>query len=170
MSQAQKRVWKRDNEVQTLRNVWDIWHGCQQICRWTMVVLLHMHSGFPTEILEQTIVTSLIWCHEVLLCNRGGNYKRECNRALGLLVLSSGCFNTSVWVFSKPQTSTLAVSVPSSRKHNWNAQCCLFFHKHASRLIWRLWVIVVHLSDGDQADHYLLPLNLVSCKAITPLW
>ena len=26
---------------------------------------------------------------------------------------------------------------PSSRKHIWNAQCCLFFHKHASRPIWR---------------------------------
>ena len=35
----------------------------------------------------------------------------------------------------KPSTS--AVSVPLSRKHIQNAQCCLFFHKHASRPIWR---------------------------------
>ena len=30
--------------------------------------------------------------------------KKECNQASGLLLLSSGCFDTSVWVFSKPQT------------------------------------------------------------------
>ena len=59
MSLAWKRVWKRDNEVWTLHNIWDIWRGCQQICRRTMVVLLYMCSGFPTEILEQMIVTSL---------------------------------------------------------------------------------------------------------------
>ena len=59
MSQAWKRVWKGDNKVWTLCNIWDIWRGCQWICRRTMAVLLCMHSGFPTEILEQTIVTSL---------------------------------------------------------------------------------------------------------------
>ena len=58
MSQAWKRVWKRDNEVWNLRNIWDIWHGCWQMCRQTMAVLLHMHSGFPAKILEQMIVTS----------------------------------------------------------------------------------------------------------------
>ena len=52
MSQVQKRVQKRDNEVWTLCNIWDIWHGHQQMHRQTMAVLLHMHSGFPTEILE----------------------------------------------------------------------------------------------------------------------
>ena len=33
-----------------------------------------------------------------------GTIKGEHDRALGLLLLSSGCFNTSIWVFSKPQT------------------------------------------------------------------
>ena len=59
VSQAWKRVWKRDDKVQTLHNIWDIWHGHQQMHRQTMPVLLHMCSGFPAEILEQTIVTSL---------------------------------------------------------------------------------------------------------------
>ena len=33
-----------------------------------------------------------------------GTIKGEHDRALGLLLLSSGCFDTSIWVFSKPQT------------------------------------------------------------------
>ena len=33
-----------------------------------------------------------------------GTIKGEHDQALGLLLLLSGCFNTSVWVFSKPQT------------------------------------------------------------------
>ena len=77
MPQAQKRVQKRDDEVWTLRNIWDIWHGCQQMCRGTMVVLLHMCSGFPTEILEQMIVTSLYDVMRVSHATVGGNYKRR---------------------------------------------------------------------------------------------
>ena len=33
-----------------------------------------------------------------------GTIKGECNQGLGLLLLSSGCFDTSVWVFNEPQT------------------------------------------------------------------
>ena len=33
MSQAWKRVWKRDNKVQTLSNIWDNQCGCPQMCR-----------------------------------------------------------------------------------------------------------------------------------------
>ena len=46
MSQAQKRVWKRDNEVWTLRNIRYPGHGCRKMHRQTMVVLLCMRSGF----------------------------------------------------------------------------------------------------------------------------
>ena len=73
MSQAQKR----DDEVQTLHNIWDIQRGCQQMCRQTMAVLLCMHSGFPTEILEQTIMTSLCDVTRFSHVIGGGNYKRE---------------------------------------------------------------------------------------------
>ena len=59
VSQAQKRVWKRDNEVQNLHNFWFIWHGCQQVCGQTMAVLQCMHSGFPAKLMEQTIMMSL---------------------------------------------------------------------------------------------------------------
>ena len=67
-----------------------------------------------------------------------GTIKGEHDQASGLLLLSSGCFDTSIWVFSMPTDPLLWLSqYPSSRKHIWNAQCCLFFHKHASRPIWR---------------------------------
>ena len=77
VSQAQKRVWKRDNKVQTLCNIWDIWHGHWRIHRQTMAVLLHMCSGFPAEILEQMIVTSLYDVTRVSHATVGGNYKRR---------------------------------------------------------------------------------------------
>ena len=77
-----------------------------------MVVLLCMHSGFPTKILEQTIVTSL---YDVTRDSHGrmvGTIKEEHNGASGLLLLLSGCFETSLWVFVTHRPSTLAVSVP----------------------------------------------------------
>ena len=77
MSQAWKTVWKREYEVWTLHNIWDIWHGHQQIHRQTMAVLLHMCSGFPAEILEQMIVTSLYDVTRFSHAREGGNYKGE---------------------------------------------------------------------------------------------
>ena len=139
VSQAQKRVQKRDNEVWTLRNIQDIQHGCQWICRWTMAVLLHMHSGFPAEILEQTIVMSLYNITRFSHAIEGGNYKRRARLSIRAAAI------TVLWVFrqvfgSLPKPQTLyfgCLGAPSSRKHIQNAQCCLFFHKHASRPIWR---------------------------------
>ena len=65
-----------------------------------MAVLLHMCSGFPTEILEQTIVTSL---HDVMRfshATEGGNYKRGHNRASGLLLLLlSGCLDKCLGLY-----------------------------------------------------------------------
>ena len=77
VSQAWKSVWKRDNEVWNLCNIRDIWHRCWQMHRQIMVVLLHMCSGFPTEILEQTIVTSLYDVMRVSHATVGGNYKKR---------------------------------------------------------------------------------------------
>ena len=77
MSQAWKRVQKRDNEVQNLYNIRDIQLGCWQMHRRIMAVLLCMHSGFPTEILEQMIVTSLYDVMRVSHATVGGNYKRR---------------------------------------------------------------------------------------------
>ena len=35
------------------------WHGCQQVCRRPSADHLHMCSGFPAKMMEQTIMTSL---------------------------------------------------------------------------------------------------------------
>ena len=77
MSQPQKRVRKRDDEVWTFCNIWDIWHGCRWIHRQTMAVLLHMCSGFPTEMLEQMIMTSFYDVTRFSRATEGGNYKRR---------------------------------------------------------------------------------------------
>ena len=92
MSQAQKRVQKIDNEVQTLRNIWNLHHGCRQICRQTMVVLLCMCSGFPAEILEQMIMTSLYDVTRVSHARMGGNHKGRGQPSLGAA-------STVIWVF-----------------------------------------------------------------------
>ena len=70
-------VWKRDNEVWTFCNIHNIQCGCQWMCRRTMAVLLCMCSGFPTEMLEQTIVTSLYDVTTLSHETEGGNYKRR---------------------------------------------------------------------------------------------
>ena len=44
--------------------------------RQTLVVLLHMHSGFPALLVEQMIVTSLNDIIRVTHGIEGGNYKR----------------------------------------------------------------------------------------------
>ena len=57
-----------------------------------MVVLLCMHSGFPTEILEQMIVTSLYDVKRVSHVTVGGNYKRRAQP-------SFRAATTVIWVF-----------------------------------------------------------------------
>ena len=73
----ENRVQKRDDEVRNLCNIWYIWHGCQQMCRQTMAVLPCMHSGFPTKIMEQMIMTSLYDVMRFSHVTEGGNYKRR---------------------------------------------------------------------------------------------
>ena len=65
----------------------------------------------------------------------------EHNRARGLwllLLLSSGCFDTSVRVFTKPQTLYLScLGAPPVGSISWMYSVVCFSHKHASRPIWR---------------------------------
>ena len=77
VSQAQNRVWKRDDEVQNLCHFQFIWHGCWRMRRQMMAVLLHMHSGFPTKLMEQTIMTSLDDVTGISHVREGGKYKRR---------------------------------------------------------------------------------------------
>ena len=142
VSQAWKRVQKRDNKVWNLCNIRDIWHGCQQMCRQIMAVL-YMYSGFPAKILEQTIVTSLYDVMRVSHAILGVNYKRRAWLSLGLLLLSSGCFNTSILVFSKPQTLYFGcLSAPQVESiSGMHSVVCFSISMHPD-LFGRLWVIV----------------------------
>ena len=109
----EKGIRKRDKEVWNLHNIQDFWHGCQQMCRQTVAVLLHMHSGFPTLRLEQMIMMSLYDVTRISCATVGGNYKRRAPLSLGAAV-------TVVWVFqhmrlgplTSHRPSTLAVSMP----------------------------------------------------------
>ena len=172
MSQAWKRVQKRDNEVWTLHNIQDIERGHWQICRWTMVVLLHMCSGFPTEILEQMIMMSLYDVMRVSHATEGGNYKRRAWPSLGLLLLSSGCSDTSVWAFTKPQTLYFGcLGVPQvgslSRMHS---VVCFSISMHPD-LFGGLWVIVTSFIWWWPGRPLPSTWNLVLSEAqITTLW
>ena len=72
---------------------------------------------------------------------RGGNIKGEHNQAWGvwlLLLLLSGCFDTSFWVFTKPQTLYLScLSAPQVVNISWMYSVVCFSHKHVPRPIWR---------------------------------
>ena len=71
-----------------------IWHGCHWVHRQTMAVL-HMHSGFPTKMVEQTIVTSLNDITRISHAIEGGNYKRGAQPSLWSLAAAI----TVIWVF-----------------------------------------------------------------------
>ena len=53
-----------------------------------------MHSGFPAEILEQMIVTSLYDVTRISHATVGGNYKRRAQ-----LSLEAAAAITVIWVF-----------------------------------------------------------------------
>ena len=133
MSQAWNRVWKRDDEIQNLPHFQFIWCGCWWMHRWTMAVLPHMCIGFPTLLMEQTIVTSY---NDVTRISQSieGNIKGECNQARGLwllLSLSSGSFDTSVKLFTRPQTLYLScLSAPWVGRISWMYSVVCFSHKH----------------------------------------
>ena len=59
VSQAWKWVWKMKQWHFVLLVKMVNWHGCRQVCRLPLADCLHMCSGFPTKIMEQTSVTSL---------------------------------------------------------------------------------------------------------------
>ena len=72
-----KGIRKREEEVWSLCNIWDLRCGWQQMCRQTVAVPLHMCSGFPTLRSEQMIVTSYNDVTRISHATVGGNYKRR---------------------------------------------------------------------------------------------
>ena len=112
------------------------------MCRQTMAVLPCMHIGFPTKLMEQMIVTSLYDVMRISHAREGGKYKRESitkpKELQLLLLLSSGCFDISIRVFTKLQTLYLScLGAPQVGSISWMYSVVCFSHKHASRPIWR---------------------------------
>ena len=115
--------------------------------RQIMAVLLHMHSGLPTKMVEQTIMTSLNDVMMFSCVRKGGNYKKgKCNQARGvwlLLLLLSGCSGTSVRVFTKPQTLYLGcLSAPQVGAYPGNAVLFVFANSMHPNLLGGLWVVM----------------------------
>ena len=142
-----------------------IWHGCWQVYRQIMTVLLHMCSGFPAKMVEQTFVTSLNDVTRVSHVLVGGNYKRGSATKLkefgccyychlGVLTQVLGSLQSH-----RPSTSAVSVSL-ASRKHILEVQCCLFLpiaciltYLEDFELSW------LYLSDGDQGGPLPSPLE-----------
>ena len=83
------------------------------MCRQTIAVLLHMHSGFPAERLEQMIMTSYNDVMRVSHAIVGGNYKREHDQASGLLhYCHLGVSTLAFGSLASHRPSTFAVLVP----------------------------------------------------------
>ena len=75
---------------------WGFWQQCQWMHRQIMAFHLHMHSGFPTERLEQMIMTSL---NDVTVISHtiwGGKYIRKSELKPGVL---SGFLALNSWVY-----------------------------------------------------------------------
>ena len=81
-----------------------------------MVVLLHMYSGFPAKMVEQTFLTSLNDVMRISHAIEGGNYKRGSAKELEEF---GCCYYCHLGVLAEVlgsllshRPSTLAVSVP----------------------------------------------------------
>ena len=139
MSQVWKRDVKRDDKVQSLHNIWGFQCGCQQICRWTMVVPLCMYSGFPTGRLEQKNKTSSYDVMRISHVVKGGNYKRRAGQNLRAVVTVICMFRYKAFGFvSKPQNLYLGcLGALRGGSINQNGHSYLFINMHASSPFWR---------------------------------
>ena len=53
------------------------WWGCQQMCRWVSITLLHMHNVFPARRGKQMIMMSFSDIMNIMLMQRVGVYKES---------------------------------------------------------------------------------------------
>ena len=110
--------------------------GCQ--CRHSQILVspLCMHSAFPTEMGEQTILMSFGDLIIALLMHLGIGYKRKVHKSLGAVVWDSGTEQLGQ-LLEGHQPSTLAILVPLMEQGYIPVELCvLFIHLHVPRLIW----------------------------------
>ena len=111
------------------------WCWCWQMCRWTVVLLVHMCSGFPAGRSKQMIVMSSNDVTRISHATLGGNYKRRAHQNLRVVV----------WVFwywmfgsiNKPQILYFGyIGASCGAEYNQNELCVLFIHMHVPRPFW----------------------------------
>ena len=95
-----------------------------------------MHSAFPTEMGEQTTLTSFGDVITFLLMHLGIGYKRKACNSLGAVIWVSGTEQLGQLLGSH-QPSTLAILVPLMEQEYIPVElCALFIHLHVPRLVW----------------------------------
>ena len=108
---------------------WGFWQWCQQMCRWTMAFPLYMHSGFPTEKVEQMIMMSLSGITVIGHAIGGGKYIRKASSSFWAVVWVSGTEWLGLLLSHQP--STLAISVPlMEQEYNLDKLFTFFIHVH----------------------------------------
>ena len=112
------------------------WWQYRQRCRQILVIPLCMCSAFPTEMGEQTILTSFGDVIIILFMHLGIGYKRKVCKNLGAVVWVS----ETEWLGQLLEghwTSTLAILVPLVEQEDIPVELCvLFIHLHVPRLVW----------------------------------
>ena len=110
--------------------------GCHHRHRQIPAIPLHTCSAFPTEMGEQTILTSVGDVIIVLLMHQGIGYKRKVHKSLGAVVWVSGTEQLDQ-LLGGHWPSTLAIVVPLMEQEYIPVElCALFIHLHVPRLVW----------------------------------
>ena len=126
------RIWvkERTEKFRCIYSNWGFWCGCQQMCRWTTVFPVHMHSGFPPE--DQS---RWLWHHEMmsqwsLMLFWEGTIKGDHTQTSGLL---SGLSDTKqLGLLTSHRPSTPAISVPlveqsiTRMNHVFHLSICMY--------------------------------------------
>ena len=119
-------IWVKEKmkRFRCLHSNWGLWNWCQQMCRWTTVFPVHMHSGFSAGRSEQTIVTSWNDITVISHATLGGNYKRRAHTNLGAVIWVFGYL--MVGSIDKSQTLYSGyLGVSCGAEHNQNELCAL---------------------------------------------
>ena len=130
-------VKEKTKRFRCIYSNWGFWCGCWQMCRWTAVLLVHMHSGFPATRSKQMIVTLSNDVTRISHATLGGNYKRRAHQNLRAVI-----WVFRYWTFgsiNKPQTLYFGyLGAFCGVEHNPNELCVLFIHMHVPRPFWRI--------------------------------
>ena len=112
---------------------WEFQWQCWHMGRWSMVFPLHMHSGLPTEKVEQMIMTSLDDITLITCAIWGEKYIRRAHSGFRAVIWVSGTEWLGLLLSHWP--STLAILVPLvEQEYIQDELSSLFIHGHAPRL------------------------------------